>query len=241
LLMNGVKYTPPGGRVELELARENGEAIIRVRDTGVGIPPEMLEKVFDLFVQADDTLHRSASGLGVGLTLVRSIALLHGGRVRAHSAGSGQGSEFVVWLPLDDSEALTASEGANTASTGPTMKILIVEDNADSRRMLETMLRLDGHEVCVACDGKEGLAAIRRDRPHVAVVDLGLPTLDGYEVARRVRQWDDGKAIYLVALTGYGQTEDRKKVFEAGFDEHLVKPLKRGELEQVLDRIRQRR
>jgi two-component system CheB/CheR fusion protein len=240
LLMNGIKYTPPGGRVGLELAKQNGEAVIRIRDTGMGIRSDMLEKVFELFVQGDDTLHRSTNGLGVGLTLVRSIAELHGGRVRAHSAGPGQGSEFVVWLPLAAVEDLPDLEGPDAVSARPPMKILVVEDNDDSRRMLETMLKLDGHEVRVARDGEEGLEAIRRERPAVAIVDLGLPTLDGYELARRVRRLDDGNAIYLVALTGYGQMDDRKKVFDAGFDEHLVKPLKRGELEQVLDRVQQR-
>jgi two-component system CheB/CheR fusion protein len=239
LLMNGAKYTPSGGRVVLELAKEFGEAVIHIRDTGVGIQPEMLDKVFDLFVQADDTLHRSTSGLGVGLTLVRNIAELHGGRVRVSSAGSGQGSEFVVWLPLavDD---LAAAEGPSTAPDQPPKKILVVEDNDDSRRMLETLLKLDGHEVHVARDGEEGLEAIRRYRPVVAFVDIGLPTLDGYELARRVRDLGASANIYLVALTGYGRQEDRQKVLEAGFDEHLVKPLKRGDLEQILDRVHER-
>jgi two-component system CheB/CheR fusion protein len=239
LLMNGVKYTPPGGRIRLDLAREGGEAVVRVRDTGMGIRPEMLEKVFELFVQADDSLHRTSSGLGVGLTLVKSIAELHGGRVRASSAGPGRGSEFVVWLPL----AAAAGRAADTpkaAPPDPPAKILIVEDNDDSRRMLETILKLEGHEVRAARDGEEGLAAIHRDPPTVALVDIGLPNLDGYELARRVRASENGKAVYLVALTGYGRGEDRKKVADAGFDEHLVKPLKRGDLEQVLTRGRQR-
>jgi two-component system CheB/CheR fusion protein len=239
LLMNGVKYTPPGGRVCVELAREGGEAVIRVRDTGVGIRPEMLEKVFELFVQSDDTLDRPSSGLGVGLTLVRSIAELHGGRVRASSAGPGQGSEFAVWLPLAAVAELPPAAPPPPPAGAP-LKIVIIEDNDDSRRMLEAMLRLDGHEVRIARDGEEGLAAIRRERPAVAIVDIGLPTLDGYELARQVRRLQDGQALYLVALTGYGRAEDRRAVLEAGFDEHLVKPLKRGELEQVLNRARRR-
>jgi two-component system CheB/CheR fusion protein len=239
LLMNAVKYTPPGGRVTVELDREGDHGIMRIRDTGVGIRPEMLDKVFDLFVQADNTLHRSASGLGVGLTLVRSIVELHGGRVQGRSAGPGQGSEFVVWLPLANVEAPPA-EATHPDGFGPRRKILIVEDNDDSRRMLEMMLRLDGHEVSVARDGEEGLAALRRQVPDVAVVDIGLPTLDGYELARQVRRSDAGGRVYLVALTGYGQAEDRRKVLEAGFDAHLVKPLKRGDLEQVLEQARRR-
>jgi len=240
LLMNAVKYTPAGGKVEVGLERENREAILRVRDTGVGIRPEMLEKVFELFVQGDDTLHRSCSGLGVGLTLVRSIAELHGGRVRAMSAGPRQGSEFTVWLPLINAPTVPVVENDGSVAVRAPLKIVVVEDNDDSRRMLETMLKLDGHEVRVARDGEEGLAAIHLDHPAVAIVDLGLPRLDGYELARRVRQMENGKMIYLVALTGYGQVEDRKKVVEAGFDEHLIKPLKRGELEQVLHRAQLR-
>ncbi len=238
LLMNAVKYTPRGGRVWVELARDSGEAVLRVRDTGMGIRPEMLEKIFALFIQADDTLHRSGSGLGIGLTLVRTMAELHGGRVRAFSAGPGQGSEFVVWLPLAAADRLPAAEAPGFAAAS--LKILVVEDNEDSRRMLETMLKLDGHEVFVARDGEEGLAAIRRDHPTMAIVDIGLPTLDGYDLARRVRSWEDGKAFYLVALTGYGQAEDRRSVFAAGFDEHLVKPLRRGDLDRILDRVRSR-
>ncbi len=239
LLMNAVKYTSPGGRVWVEMTGENGQAVIRIRDTGMGIRPEMLEKIFDLFVQADDTLHRSASGLGVGLTLVRSIAELHGGRVRAHSGGPGKGTEFVVWLPLTAADGVPSVEQARSAPVGPPMKILVIEDNDDSRRMLETMLKLDGHEVQAARDGVEGLAAIRRDHFNVAIVDIGMPAMDGYELARRVRSGDEGKSAFLVALTGYGQAEDRRAVIDAGFDEHLVKPLRRGDLERVLERARQ--
>jgi two-component system CheB/CheR fusion protein len=240
LLMNGVKYTPAGGRVDVELATRDGDAVITVRDTGIGIAPEMLERIFELFVQGDDTLHRSSSGLGVGLTLVRSIAELHGGGGRATSAGLGMGSEFVVWLPVRSAEiAPGAAEPRPEVAVRP-MKILVVEDNNDSRRMLETMLKLDGHEVRVARDGEEGLEAFRQDPPSVALIDLGLPTLDGYELARAVRELPARQGAYLVALTGYGQPEDRKKVTEAGFDEHLVKPLRRGELEKLLERVQRR-
>ncbi|HVS37023.1 MAG TPA: response regulator [Gemmataceae bacterium] len=145
-----------------------------------------------------------------------------------------------VWPPLTAVAAPAGADGDGVSVDRQPLKIVLVEDDADSRRMLETMLRLRGHAVRTARDGEEGLAAILADRPAVAVVDVGLPALDGCEVARRVRQAQDGKAVYLVALTGYGQTEDRKRVFDAGFDEHLVKPLKRGELEQVLDRVRRR-
>lgn len=239
LLMNAVKYTPKGGQVKLQLAQEDRNAVIRIRDTGVGIRPEMLEKVFDLFVQGHDTRYRPASGLGVGLTLVRTIAELHSGRVSASSKGPGRGSEFVVWLPLSSAKDLPAAEKPEALSGNSPVKVLVVEDNDDSRRMLETMLKLDGHEVYVARDGEEGLAAMLRERPAVAIVDLDMPKMDGYQLARCVRQSGADAPIYLVALTGYGQAEDRKKVIDAGFDEHLVKPLRPGELEQILHRVAQ--
>jgi two-component system CheB/CheR fusion protein len=240
LLLNGAKYTPAGGRVELSLAKEQGSAVVRISDTGMGIPADMLDKVFDLFVQGDDPLQRSSRGLGVGLTLVRRIADLHGGRVAAFSAGPNQGSEFVVHLPLGEVQQLSPPDGPGKPPAAPPMKVLVVEDNDDSRRMLETLLKLDGHEVHAARDGEEGLKALLRERPDLAFIDVGLPRLDGYELARRVRQAEDGKAAYLVALTGYGRAEDRTKVFAAGFDEHLVKPAKRGELDSILHRAQQR-
>ena len=240
LLTNSIKYSPTGGEVLVELRRESEDAVLRVKDAGVGIRPEILGKVFDLFVQADDTLDRSSGGLGVGLTLVRVIAELHGGTVRADSEGPGMGSEFTVRLPLASAPRIPEGKSIEPVTAAAPTTILIVEDNDDSRRMLEALLKLDGHEVHVARDGEEGLEAIRRVQPAVAIVDIGLPTLDGYEVARRVRGGDDGRNVYLVALTGYGRAEDRRAVFDAGFDEHLVKPLKRGDLENILKRVQQR-
>ncbi|MBY0527009.1 MAG: PAS domain-containing protein [Gemmataceae bacterium] len=231
LLTNSAKYTPAGGRVHLDLARSGREGVIRVRDTGAGIREDMLEKVFDLFVQADETLDRSKSGLGVGLTMVRSIAELHGGRVRAFSRGQGLGSEFVVWLPLAETPA--RPEPVAPAAPIPPVKVLIIEDNEDSRKMLESILRLDGHQVLTASDGQQGVELILRERPELAIVDIGLPRLNGYDVAKQVRS-QLGPNVRLVALTGYGRPEDRRAVLEAGYDEHLVKPLKRGDLETVL-------
>jgi two-component system CheB/CheR fusion protein len=240
LLMNAVKYTPAGGQIRLELRRQDGAAVLRVKDTGIGIRPEILAKVFDLFVQADDSLDRSSGGLGVGLTLVRAIAELHGGTVQAHSDGQGSGSEFTVRLPLGAAAAQPTEMPASEPAAPANGTVLLVEDNDDSRRTLGSLLKLDGYEVLAACDGQEGLEAIFAHRPAVAIVDIGLPVLDGYEVARRVRSQLSRRDVFLVALTGYGRPEDRRAVFEAGFDEHLVKPLKRMDLERVLEKARQR-
>ncbi len=233
LLHNAAKYTSPQGTIWLNVRREDGEAVVRVRDTGAGIPADMLETIFDLFVQNDRTLDRADGGMGVGLTLVRTLVVMHGGTVTAHSAGAGRGSEFVVRLPL------TTEQKPFVATTQPAQtpagtRILIVEDNADSREMLAQLLRTDGCYVTVAGDGKQGLEAIRREKFDLALVDIGLPGIDGYEVARQVRAGPGGGAIYLVALTGYGRPEDRLAVLQAGFDEHLVKPVKLSELERVL-------
>lgn len=231
LLMNAAKYTPSGGNVCLSAEKRNEQIEIRVKDSGVGIRPEMLEKVFDLFVQANETLDRAEGGMGVGLTLVRTIAEMHGGSVKAFSEGQHKGSEFVVRLPL--TAETPATQAASLRSAGAA-NVLIVEDNADSRRMLEAMLKLDGYKVHAAADGNEGLDAILKLRPQVAIIDIGLPGIDGYQVARKVREVLSRKEVLLIALTGYGRPEDRRAVQEAGFDEHLVKPLKPNELARVL-------
>jgi two-component system CheB/CheR fusion protein len=224
--------------VLVELRRETEQAVLRVKDSGVGIRSDILTKVFDLFVQADDTLDRSSGGLGVGLTLVRIIAELHGGSVSASSAGPGQGSEFTVRLPLAPTSSLPPpADHADTRSPAASSRILIVEDNDDSRRMLETYLKLCGHEVRVARDGEEGFKSILEERPAMALIDIGLPKLNGYDLARRVREQLPGADIVLVALTGYGRPEDRQAVMAAGFDEHIVKPAKRGDLESVIRRF----
>jgi two-component system CheB/CheR fusion protein len=239
LLMNAVKYTPAGGRIVLSLSVEGDRAVIRVRDTGVGMQPDMLTRVFELFVQADNALDRSKGGIGVGLTLVRAIAELHGGTVSAHSDGLGKGSEFRVVLPItndaaNETESTSAPlQPAMNAAAQTSATVVIIEDNDDSRRMLATSLKLDGRDVATARDGKEGLETILSRRPAIAIIDIGLPGLDGYQLAREVRS-RLGRQIYLVALTGYGRPEDRLAVVEAGFDEHLVKPLKRGDLERIL-------
>lgn len=232
LLMNAAKYTPASGKVQLSLSCEANKAWIRVKDSGVGIRPDMLEKVFDLFVQANETLDRAEGGMGVGLTLVRTIAEMHGGSVVASSEGQGKGSEFIVCLPCS-TELPTNAAPVPRLPSRPS-SILIIEDKADSRRMLEAMLKLDGYTVYTAADGAEGLETIFRLRPRYAIIDIGLPELDGYQVARKVREVMSKDEIYLIALTGYGRPEDCRAVQEAGFDEHLVKPLKPDELCRIL-------
>ena len=224
LVGNALRFTPAAGRVEIGLRGEDGLAVLRVRDTGVGIAPEMLSRVFDLFAQGERGPDRGAGGLGLGLTLVRRLTELHGGRVDAASAGVGLGSTFTVRLPALVAPPAAARPVAAVSSNGTSRRILVVEDNTDAREMLRHLLNLAGHEVHEAADGPGGLEAALRLRPDVALVDVGLPGFDGYELARRVRS-SAGPFIYLVALTGYGQPDDRRQAMEAGFDAHLVKPV----------------
>jgi CheY-like chemotaxis protein len=220
------------------VAREGGDVVFRVRDTGVGIPPEVLPRVFDLFTQADRSLDRSQGGLGIGLTLVRRLVELHGGRVEAYSGGPGQGSEFVVRLP-----APAAAPGPAPASSsdgtpgGETRRVLIVDDNTDAADSLAAVLRLRGHEVQTVNDGPASLDAAAAFRPEVVLLDIGLPGLNGYEVARRLRQDDATRQAKLIAVTGYGQDEDRARSSEAGFDRHLVKPVEPGEILRLLQSL----
>jgi signal transduction histidine kinase len=233
LLNNAAKYTEPGGRIWLTADREGDAAVVRVRDTGVGIAADLLPRVFDAFIQADHSLARTQGGLGIGLTLVRSLVQMHGGRVSAHSAGPRRGSEFTVRLPLATAAA-GAPEGARQAPAAfASRRILIVEDNHDSREMLRELLELWGHQVETAAGGAEGVRKAVADRPDYALIDIGLPELNGYEVARRIRAEANGP-MCLVALTGYGQEEDRRRALEAGFDTHLVKPVDLDELARVL-------
>jgi signal transduction histidine kinase/integral membrane sensor domain MASE1 len=225
LLTNAVKYTPPGGHVRVSTGLEDGHAVLRVADDGIGIPAELLPQIFDPFFQASSDLDRRKGGLGIGLTLVRRLVELHGGTVEAASAGQGHGAEFSVRLP-----AIPAPERAEPAIVAPmasaaTARVLIVEDNDDARETLKMCLELAGCSVSCAEDGSRGVQAARAERPDVALVDIGLPGLDGYEVARRIRAAPEGRSIHLVALTGYGQEEDKRLAEEAGFDAHLVKPV----------------
>jgi signal transduction histidine kinase/DNA-binding response OmpR family regulator len=234
LLVNALKYTDPGGRIVVEVEVEGDEAVLRVHDTGVGIAPDLLPHIFDLFTQARQTLDRSQGGLGIGLTLVRQLVEVHGGRVEASSEGPGTGSVFTVRLPRGtwvDAPAC-ATEAATPVSQS--LRVLVVEDNADVRVMLRAFLEEQGHIASAAGDGLEGLELALRLRPQIAFIDVGLPRLDGVEVAAGVRAAAGGDEIVLVALTGYGQEHDRRRTLAAGFDAHLLKPVDTGRLSQIL-------
>ena len=236
ILNNAAKYTPRGGHVVLQARREGTEAVIRVRDDGAGISSDMLETVFDLFVQSRSTIDRADGGLGVGLTLVKSLVAMHGGTVSARSEGPSKGSEFTVRLPIAQGvvEPLARNRPRTSVRVPKGAKVVVVEDNPDSRDALCELLRLAGFDCQIAADGLTGLALIDRFRPDVAIVDVGLPGVDGFEVARRVRSDPAQGHTYLIALTGYGQQIDRTNALQAGFDEHLVKPLDSSLLMRML-------
>jgi len=236
LLTNAIKYTPRGGHVDVELCSAGAMLELRVRDSGIGIAPETLPRVFDLFAQADRSLDRAQGGLGLGLTVVRGLAELHGGTVEARSEGLGRGSEFIVTLPRGAASDAQRPSNAAPAAAGEPRRVVIVDDNEDLREMLEILLASAGHDVSVAEDGPSGLDSILDRKPDVALVDLGLPGFDGYELARRVRA--AGEETMLVAVSGYGQPDDRRRALEAGFNEHLKKPVGFEELEAAIHRAR---
>ena len=223
LLVNALKYTPPGGTIQICLEREDDHARVVVQDSGIGMDEATLPHVFDLFSQGAQSIDRSRGGLGIGLALVRGLVELHGGRVQAHSDGPGRGSTFEVHLPLRAPEPTPVPASPDTASPGA-RTILVIEDNDDARELFCLLLRRGGHRVEEADDGQEGLRKLLELRPDIAFVDVGLPELSGYEVARRAREIV-GEAVRLVAITGYGQPEDARQAREAGFDQHLVKPV----------------
>ena len=243
LLDNAIKYTDDGGRIWLRARVEADEVVIVVEDSGVGVDPELLPHVFDLFIQADRSLERKQGGLGLGLTLVRRLVEMHGGRVEAASAGPGFGSAFTIRLPClaaeEVVEAAPAAEPAEAARpAGPSRRILVVDDHQDSTDSLALFLRLRGHEVRTAQDGPTALDEIERYRPEVVFLDLGLPGMSGYDVARRVRMRTDLGPVQLVALTGYGTDGDRQKTRDAGFDVHLAKPVDPRALDELLADVR---
>jgi signal transduction histidine kinase/integral membrane sensor domain MASE1 len=250
LLNNAAKFTPPGGRIELRLERKDGAALLGVRDSGIGIPSQLLSKVFGLFVQGDRGLDRTEGGLGIGLTLVREIVLLHGGRVLATSDGPGRGAHFVVHLPLLQTvgstqqpptpaeHATTGDEPSRRSATGSRTvprRVLVVDDNADAADSMASLLRLHGHEAWTAYDAASALALGSEHRPDVVLLDIGLPGMSGYDVALKLRELPALRDALIIAVTGYGQPEDRRRSREVGFDHHLIKPVDIDALRRLME------
>jgi two-component system, sensor histidine kinase len=235
LVSNALKFSASGSKVHVSVFRKGSDAILRVADEGIGIDPELLPRIFDLFVQASDTIDRGQGGLGIGLTLVRRLVELHGGVIQVVSEGSGRGAVFTVCLPaIDRIEASPSVNGVDVPVQAK--RVFLVDDNSDSREMYRVLLKSLGHVVYEAEDGPQAMDLLPLASPDVAFIDIGLPEMDGYELARRIRATPQGRDITLVALTGYGFPEDRERAREAGFDRHLVKPVDPSALQLELDR-----
>jgi CheY-like chemotaxis protein/nitrogen-specific signal transduction histidine kinase len=236
LIVNAAKFTPDGGTIEVEASAEGGEARVCVSDNGVGIKPEMIESIFDLFTQGAVSSARTDGGLGIGLTLVKRLVELHGGSVRATSGGLGCGSRFEVRLPLDPESQRGDAFVPEVDPASLPARILVVEDRADARDSLGMLIRAWNHEVIYAANGPEGLHRAREDQPDVVLIDIGLPGFDGYQVARQIRregsQW--ARHVRLIAVTGYGQAADRARAIDAGFDVHVLKPVDPAVLRELL-------
>jgi PAS domain S-box-containing protein len=238
LLNNSCKYSAPGGRISLTAEQHGREVVVSVKDTGIGIPPDMLPKIFEMFTQVDHSLERSQGGLGVGLSLVQRLVEMHDGSVSAFSEGTGRGSEFVVRLPIiEEMKQPLPAQPATEPVTTPARRFLIVDDNRDSADSMAMWLKLTGNQTHTAYDGLEAVEAAATFRPDAVLLDIGLPKLNGYEVARKIRQQPWGKTMVLVALTGWGQQEDRRQSSEAGFNGHLVKPVDFDDLMKLLAEI----
>ncbi|QDU27058.1 Autoinducer 2 sensor kinase/phosphatase LuxQ [Anatilimnocola aggregata] len=236
LLVNAIKFTPHGGKITLCAAQQATEVEITVRDNGPGIPAELLPRIFDPFVQGAQTLARSDGGLGIGLMLVRTFVHLHGGSIDVCANDDGCGVTFSVRLPLIACESKLSEQAADQVTNS--LRVLLVEDSDDARLMLRMLLEDDGHHVIEAADGLSGLNAVLERRPDVALIDIGLPAMDGYELARRVRREAEGTPPHMIALTGYGTPEDVQRALDAGFDDHLVKPVNLPELLRRLETCR---
>jgi CheY-like chemotaxis protein len=237
LLTNAAKYTDPQGEIAVSLEREDGKAVVRVRDNGIGISPELLPQAFQMFAQLNPSIDRAEGGLGIGLSVVKTLVELHQGNVGAHSDGLGHGTEFVIRLP-----AVAAPKGAESPSSNghapvkpaEPARVMVVEDNPDIARVVAALVKRCGHEARVAHDGPTALKLAQQFHPDVALLDIGLPGMSGHDLARHFREDRELCNMRLVALTGYGQEEDRRRSREAGFDEHLTKPVSLDRLQAVL-------
>jgi len=238
LLNNAAKYTPPGGRISVVVERQGQEGVVRVRDTGIGIANDSIAAIFDMFVQLDRSLERSQAGLGVGLTLARRLVQLHGGELSVQSEGPGRGSEFVVRLPLAQATPPSGPGAAAEALPAPAARrILIADDNVDYASSMGQLLQAQGHEVRVVHDGAQALETALHFQPDVAFLDIGMPRIHGYELARRLRAQPLTARCVLVAVTGWGQEDDRRRAREAGFDRHLVKPVELAQVQAIIESI----
>jgi CheY-like chemotaxis protein len=233
LLNNAAKYTSPGGSIELKAERDGDHAVIRVSDSGIGIAPEMLEHIFTMFGRADPASERTEGGLGIGLTLAQQLANMHGGDIQAVSRGPNQGSTFIVRLPL--ASARVAAPACRQAAKAASLRILVADDNTDAAVSLSMLLEAYGHDVQVAHDGARAVEIAARFEPQLALLDIGMPKLDGYQAAAQIRALPVGDTMRLVAVTGWGQHEDRRKSLAAGFDEHITKPVDIQTLQRLSD------
>jgi CheY-like chemotaxis protein len=235
LLHNACKFSKKDGQVTVRAGRDGEMAEVKVLDGGIGIAADHLDRIFEMFLQVDDGTARAHGGLGIGLSVVRSLVEMHGGTIKAHSEGPGRGAEFVVRFPLADGPG--AAPTAKEAPALPPQRFLVLDDNRDAAESLEAVLQLYGHEVVVANDGEEALYLMEKHEPAIALLDIGLPGISGYEVARRIRTRSPGRDAILVAVTGWGQEEDRRRTREAGFDAHLTKPVEYPRLAAALGEL----
>jgi CheY-like chemotaxis protein len=240
LLNNAARYTEPGGHISLAAERQGSDVLISVKDNGVGIPPEMISRIFDMFTQVDRSITRSQGGLGIGLTLVKRLIEMHGGTISAHSDGVGHGAEFLIRLPVAI-ESTTPSTGPDSRTEPHTsLRILIADDNQDAAVSLGMLCQIAGNEVRTAFDGEEALDVARQFHPDVIILDIGMPKLSGYECARRLREEPWGRSAMLIAVTGWGQDDDRCRSKAAGFDHHIVKPIDMIALNKLLEPLNKR-
>jgi CheY-like chemotaxis protein len=237
LLTNSAKYTDRGGHLALRATREGDEVVVTVEDDGIGIAPEMLPRIFEMFAQDQPALQRAQGGLGIGLSLVRALVVLHGGRVEAHSEGVGRGTRMIVRLPLAERPAVVDAPEPARPSPGRCLRVLVADDNADAAETLAMFLSGLGHSVRTARDGVEALAVAEEQRPELVLLDLGMPRLNGLETARALRETPWGRAARIVAVTGWGHPDDRRRTAEARFDDHLVKPVELRELRAIVEAL----